>query len=73
MKQNVTLGGHMEEDILLLFPETQACRLRLQFKYRDSFVGTIVLETNGGMQVCKYSLLAGIMHVMHFTLFQHVW
>ena len=44
--ENVTLEG-MEEEILPLFPDIQARGHGLQFKYRDSFAGTIVLETNG--------------------------
>ena len=53
--ENVTLEG-MEEEILPLFPDIQACGLRSQFKYRDSLVGTIVLETDSDVQVRKYSL-----------------
>ena len=53
--ENMTLEA-MEEEILPLFPEIQARGLGLQFKYRDSFAGTIVLETNGDVQVRKHSL-----------------
>ena len=53
--ENVTLEG-MEEEILPLFPDIQARGLRLQFKYRDSLAGTIVLETDSAVQVCKYLL-----------------
>lgn len=53
--ENVTLEG-IEEEILLLFPDIQARGLGLQFNYRDSFAGTIVLKTNGDVQVHKYSL-----------------
>ena len=53
--ENVTLEG-MEEEILPLFPDIRARRLGLQFNYRDSFAGTIVLEKNGDVQLCKYLL-----------------
>lgn len=53
--ESLSLEG-IKEEILPLFPDIQARGLGLQFKYRDSFAGTIVLETNGDVQVRKYSL-----------------